>query len=156
MQGFWLEMTEQRSKVDAVLKSGRQVAMETHWPQGTGESLRSQYGGLEERWKKLWSEGEQWGQLLQTVHPELEKFQVQYRIILWSALQARPSKLAGSLCHECTTDMHPDCRQTNSGKNQGPISKFLVSKLGCTIVLLHCYLLYPKLYALQLLHIASL
>ena len=71
-------MTEQRSKVDAVIKSGRQVAMETHWPQGTGESLRSQYGGLEERWRKLWSEGEQWGQLLQSVHPELEKFQVLY------------------------------------------------------------------------------
>ena len=71
-------MTEQRSKVDAVIKSGRQVAMETHWPQGTGESLRSQYGGLEERWRKLWSEGEQWGQLLQSVHPELEKFQVWY------------------------------------------------------------------------------
>ena len=73
-------MTEQRSKVDAVLKSGRQVAMETHWPQGTGESLRSQYSGLEERWRKLWSEGEQWGQLLQTVHPELEKFQVPYTL----------------------------------------------------------------------------
>ena len=86
-------MTEQRSKVDAVIKSGRQVAMETHWPQGTGESLRSQYGGLEERWRKLWSEGEQWGQLLQSVHPELEKFQVRYdtlqrctRIVLYRTI----------------------------------------------------------------------
>ena len=77
-QGFWLEVTEQKSKVEAVIKSGRQVAMETQWPQGTGESLRSQFSGLEERWKKLWAEGEQWGKLLQSVHPELEKFQVQF------------------------------------------------------------------------------
>ena len=50
--------------------------METHWPQGTGENLRVQYSGLDERWKKLWTEGEQWGQLLHSIHPELEKFQV--------------------------------------------------------------------------------
>lgn len=76
IQGFWLEVTDQKSKVEAVIKSGRQVAMETQWPQGTGESLRSQFSGLEERWRKLWTEGERWGKLLQSVHPELERFQV--------------------------------------------------------------------------------
>ena len=61
--------------------AGKQVAMETQWPPDTPEraamdSLRAQYGALEERWKVLSREAEEWGQLLEKVLPEMEKFQV--------------------------------------------------------------------------------
>ena len=61
--------------------AGKQVAMETQWPPDTPEraamdSLRAQYGALEERWKVLSQEADEWGQLLEKVLPEMEKFQV--------------------------------------------------------------------------------
>ena len=76
LQGFWHEVVEQQSKIEALIASGKQTAMETHWPHGTAESVRQQFSSLEERWKKLWSEGEEWGQLLEMIYPEMERFQV--------------------------------------------------------------------------------
>ena len=67
--------------MEAVILAGKQVAMETQWPPDTPEraamdSLRAQYGALEERWKVLSREAEEWEQLLEKVLPEMEKFQV--------------------------------------------------------------------------------
>ena len=67
--------------MEAVILAGKQVAMETQWPPDTPEraamdSLRAQYGALEERWKVLSREAEEWGQLVEKVLPEMEKFQV--------------------------------------------------------------------------------
>ena len=62
--------------MESVIGSGRQMTMERHWPQETAESLRSGYGGVENRWKWVWSEAEDWGKLLEIVLPEMEKFQV--------------------------------------------------------------------------------
>ena len=55
--------------------------METQWSQGTSEkaamdNLWVQYGTLEERWRVVSREVEEWGELLENVHPEMEKFQV--------------------------------------------------------------------------------
>jgi len=40
------------------------------------DNLRVQYGTLEERWRVVSREAEEWGELLENVHPEMEKFQV--------------------------------------------------------------------------------
>ena len=49
--------------------------MEVHWPQGM-DGLRAQYVSLQERWGKVWKEGEEWGKTLEVVYPEMQKFQV--------------------------------------------------------------------------------
>ena len=40
------------------------------------DNLWVQYGTLEERWRVVSREVEEWGELLENVHPEMEKFQV--------------------------------------------------------------------------------
>ena len=62
--------------MESVITSGRQMTTERHWPQETAEGLRSGYSGVENRWKWVWSEAEDWGKLLEIVLPEMEKFQV--------------------------------------------------------------------------------
>ena len=54
------------------------MTMERHWPEGTAESLRSEYSGMESRWKWVLSEAEDWGRQLELVIPEMEKFQVSF------------------------------------------------------------------------------
>ena len=62
--------------MESVITSGRQVSMERHWPQETADSVRLGYSGVESRWKWVWSEAAEWGQLLEIVLPEVERFQV--------------------------------------------------------------------------------
>ena len=67
--------------MESVIAAGKHIVMETHWPQGTPEwasadSLRAQYGTVEERWGRVYSEGEEWRRLLEMVHPEMQQFQV--------------------------------------------------------------------------------
>ena len=52
------------------------MTLERHWPPETAESLKTGYGGLESRWKWVWSEADDWGKLLEIVLPEMERFQV--------------------------------------------------------------------------------
>ena len=80
-QGFQVEVQEQEPKMEAVILAGKQTSLETQWSQGTPEKaamdrLRVQYGTLEERWRRVSREAEEWGELLENVHPEMEKFQV--------------------------------------------------------------------------------
>ena len=76
MQAFWQEVLEQKPKVEAVIALGRTVLAELHAPQSTLEGLRAQYSTVGERWKGVWSGAEQWGRLLDVVHPEMKQFQV--------------------------------------------------------------------------------
>ena len=75
-QTFWKELVEQQPKIESVIALGNRLANESHWPQGTGEELRSQFAGVDGRWRKISTEGEEWGKLLESVHPEMEVFQV--------------------------------------------------------------------------------
>ena len=69
-------MLEQQPKVKAVIASGSRLANDTHWKQGAGENLQEQFRGVASRWERVWCEGEEWGRLLEGVHPEMEAFQV--------------------------------------------------------------------------------
>ena len=92
--------------MEAVILAGKQVAMETQWPPDTPEraamdSLRAQYSALEERWKVLSQEAEEWGQLLEKVLPEMEKFQVH---TIHTLTHTHPHTHTHTLTH--TTRMH--------------------------------------------------
>ena len=62
--------------MDRVISTGRIMMMERQWPQETSESLKTGCSGVENRWKWVWSEAEDWGRLLEAVLPEMDKFQV--------------------------------------------------------------------------------
>ena len=64
--------------MESIIISGQKMTMERHWPEGTAESLRSEYSGMESRWKWVLSEAEDWGRQLELVIPEMEKFQVSF------------------------------------------------------------------------------
>jgi len=66
--------------METVITSGRHMMMERHWPKETAEGLKAGCSGVENRWKWVWSEAEEWGKLLDEVLPEMEKFQVRLLI----------------------------------------------------------------------------
>lgn len=74
-QGFWSEALEKKPEIESVISAGKHIAMEMHWPQGM-DGLRTQYISLQDRWGKVWREGEEWGKLLDAVCPEMQHFQV--------------------------------------------------------------------------------
>ena len=47
-----------------------------HPREGCHGQPRVQYGTLEERWRVVSRKAEEWGELMENVHPEMEKFQV--------------------------------------------------------------------------------
>ena len=75
-QMFWLDVTAQMTRMKTVVVSGCHM-MEQHWPQGTSEGLKSRCSGVENRWKWVLSEAEDWGKLLEDVLPEMTKFKVE-------------------------------------------------------------------------------
>ena len=40
------------------------------------DSLRSEFLAVEKRWMRVNGESEEWGKLLESIHPEMETFQV--------------------------------------------------------------------------------
>ena len=42
------------------------------------DSLRSEFSAVEMRWSKIKTELEEWGRLLESLHPEMETFQVNF------------------------------------------------------------------------------
>ncbi len=62
--------------MECVIALGRHVIMEKHWPQETADSMRSGYNGVQDRWRWVWSEAEEWKRILEVLLPEMEKFQV--------------------------------------------------------------------------------
>ena len=40
------------------------------------DSLRSEFLAVEKRWSKVRAESEEWGRILESLHPEMETFQV--------------------------------------------------------------------------------
>ena len=40
------------------------------------DSLRGEFAVVERRWSKIKTESEEWGKLLESIHPEMETFQV--------------------------------------------------------------------------------
>ena len=42
------------------------------------DSLRGEFTAVERRWKKVKTESEEWGRVLELLHPEMETFQVYY------------------------------------------------------------------------------
>ena len=67
--------------MEAVIQAGRTGLLEIQWPIGTPErsrmdSLRKEFLAVEERWRKVGEEAEEWGKSLEAVHPEMEEFQV--------------------------------------------------------------------------------
>ena len=44
------------------------------------DSLRSEFSAVERRWSKVRMESEEWGKLLESLHPEMEAFQVHFQI----------------------------------------------------------------------------
>ena len=76
IQEFLAEVKDQQKRMGTVITSGRHMMMERHWPKETAEGLKAGCSGVENRWKWVCSEAEEWGKLLETVLPEMEKFQV--------------------------------------------------------------------------------
>ncbi|CAI8007197.1 Dystrophin, partial [Geodia barretti] len=79
-QTFSQEVEEQMPKMEAVIQAGRSSLLDVHWPLGTPErsrmdSLRSEFLAVEKRWSKVRAESEEWGRILESLHPEMETFQ---------------------------------------------------------------------------------